>query len=103
MPYSLVLNLTPRSPIYPNFLTGRHLHALFLTLVSSVDQELGNILHTAEADKAFTLSPLQIQSRGKITIKSPQWRHEREIASETPCWWRISLLDDRLFGKLTSL
>jgi CRISPR-associated protein Csc1 len=31
MPYSLVLNLTPRSPIYPNFLTGRHLHALFLT------------------------------------------------------------------------
>ncbi|WP_222595588.1 hypothetical protein, partial [Microcystis aeruginosa] len=25
MPYSLVLNLTPRSPIYPNFLTGRHL------------------------------------------------------------------------------
>ncbi|WP_287699217.1 hypothetical protein, partial [Microcystis sp. M046S2] len=24
MPYSLVLNLTPRSPIYPNFLTGRH-------------------------------------------------------------------------------
>ena len=23
MPYSLVLNLTPRSPIYPNFLTGR--------------------------------------------------------------------------------
>ncbi|MFM6057507.1 MAG: CRISPR-associated endoribonuclease Cas6, partial [Microcystis aeruginosa] len=68
MPYSLVLNLTPRSPIYPNFLTGRHLHALFLTLVSSVDQELGNILHTAEADKAFTLSPLQIQSRGKITI-----------------------------------
>jgi CRISPR-associated protein Csc1 len=31
MPYSLVLNLTSRSPIYPNFLTGRHLHALFLT------------------------------------------------------------------------
>ncbi|NCS22695.1 MAG: CRISPR system precrRNA processing endoribonuclease RAMP protein Cas6 [Microcystis aeruginosa G11-06] len=103
MPYSLVLNLTPRSPIYPNFLTGRHLHALFLTLVSSVDQELGDILHAAEGDKAFTLSPLQIQSGGKITINSLRWRHEREIAPETPCWWRISLLDDRLFGKLTSL
>ncbi|NCR36899.1 MAG: CRISPR-associated endoribonuclease Cas6 [Microcystis aeruginosa S11-01] len=103
MPYSLVLNLTPRSPIYPNFLTGRHLHALFLTLVSSVDQELGDTLHAAEGDKAFTLSPLQIQSGGKITINSLRWRHEREIAPETPCWWRISLLDDRLFGKLTSL
>ncbi|MCY7336364.1 MAG: hypothetical protein LH613_09170, partial [Chamaesiphon sp.] len=24
MPHSLVLNLIPRSPIYPDFLTGRH-------------------------------------------------------------------------------
>lgn len=37
MPHSLVLNLLPQSPISPQFLTGRHLHALFLTLVSSVD------------------------------------------------------------------
>ncbi len=57
MPHSLVLNLLPQSPIPPQFLTGRHLHALFLTLVSSVDKELGDRLHDSTADKAFTLSP----------------------------------------------
>jgi hypothetical protein len=35
----------PRSPIYPDFLTGRHLYALFLTLVSGVNQELDDKLH----------------------------------------------------------
>lgn len=62
MPHSLVLNLLPQSPIPPQYLTGRHLHALFLTLVSSVDKELGDLLHDSTADKAFTLSPLQINS-----------------------------------------
>lgn len=63
MPHSLVLNLLPQSPIPPQYLTGRHLHALFLTLVSSVDSVLGDRLHDSTADKAFTLSPLQINSQ----------------------------------------
>ena len=54
MPHSLILNLLPLSPIPPQFLTGRHLHALFLTLVSSVDPTLGDRLHNPSADKAFT-------------------------------------------------
>lgn len=62
MPHSLVLNLIPQSPIYPNYLTGRHYHALFLNLVSSVDRTLGDLLHDSTADKAFTLSPLQVKS-----------------------------------------
>ncbi|MBE9107457.1 CRISPR-associated endoribonuclease Cas6, partial [Nostoc cf. edaphicum LEGE 07299] len=52
MPHSLVLNLLPQSPIPPQYLTGRHLHALFLTLVSSVDTTLGDRLHDSTADKA---------------------------------------------------
>jgi CRISPR-associated endoribonuclease Cas6 len=103
MPYSLVLNLTPLSPIYPNFLTGRHLHALFLTLVSSVDKELGDSLHASERDKAFTLSSLQIHPRGKTTTDSLRWHYEKAIDPLTPCWWRISLLDDTLFALLTRL
>ncbi|MEO1560450.1 MAG: CRISPR system precrRNA processing endoribonuclease RAMP protein Cas6, partial [Cyanobacteria bacterium J06632_19] len=108
MPHSLILNLTPKSPIYPQFLTGRHLHALFLTLVSSVDEDLGTLLHDSKADKAFTLSPLQITKNSPITkgnkrgsiLKS---QHQEAICAGTPCWWRISLLDDALFGKLTQL
>jgi CRISPR-associated endoribonuclease Cas6 len=106
MPHSLVLNLLPQSPIPPQFLTGRHLHALFLTLVSSVDEELGDRLHDSTADKAFTLSPLQTNSpllKGGRGGSKLQHSHQQPIPAGTPCWWRISLLDDTLFGKLTQL
>ncbi|MBD1921689.1 CRISPR-associated endoribonuclease Cas6 [Microcoleus sp. FACHB-831] len=106
MPHSLVLNLLPQSPIPPQFLTGRHLHALFLTLVSSVDRTLGERLHDAAADKAFTLSPLQACKQPKRIIgknHNLQWEHQLAIPGGTPCWWRISLLDDTLFSQLTHL
>ena len=104
MPHSLVLNLIPQSTIPAQFLTGRHLHALFLTLVSSVDRSLGDKLHDSTADKAFTLSPLQINSyprQGKIF--KLQHSHQEPIPPQTPCWWRVSLLDDTLFSQLTHL
>ncbi|MEH2215598.1 MAG: CRISPR-associated endoribonuclease Cas6 [Nostoc sp.] len=106
MPHSLVLNLLPQSPIPPQYLTGRHLHALFLTLVSSVDTTLGDRLHDSTADKAFTLSPLQTNSpllKGGRGGSKLQYSHQQPIPAGTPCWWRISLLDDTLFGKLTQL
>ncbi|MFB8787933.1 MAG: CRISPR-associated endoribonuclease Cas6 [Potamolinea sp.] len=121
MPHSLILNLVPVSPIYPQFLTGRHFHALFCTLVSHVDQELGDRLHSEKTEKAFTLSPLQVSSftsnvpphqrgirgvhGGKGGFKNHflQWEHSQAIPAGTLCWWRISLLDDALFGKLTEL
>lgn len=102
MPHSLILNLVPTSPIPASYLTGKHLHALFLTLVSAVDKPLGDRLHEQKTDKAFTLSPLQIatpSSRGHLL----QWEHPHPIPAGTPCWWRISLLDDTLFGNLSRL
>lgn len=101
MPHSLVFNLLPLSPIYPDYLSGRHLHALFLTLVSSVDLELGNSLHFSQAEKAFTLSPLQLHQ--PYIPKKLHWNYEKAIAANKACWWRISLLDDTLFSKLTQL
>ena len=107
MPYSLVLNLLPASPIPPQFLAGRHLHALFLTLVSSVDEELGSYLHDQKTEKAFTLSPLQVPQMGNSRIRGGnhtlQWEHKQVIPAGTPTWWRISLLDDTLFSNLTQL
>ncbi|MBD2093485.1 CRISPR-associated endoribonuclease Cas6 [Microcoleus sp. FACHB-1515] len=102
MPHSLVLNLQPRSPIPSGYLTGKHLHALFLTLVSSVDRALGDRLHEQKTDKAFTLSLLQVGNRSQRGDRL-QWEHHRAIPAGTPCWWRISLLDDTLFGHLTPL
>jgi CRISPR-associated endoribonuclease Cas6 len=102
MPHSLVLNLMPRSTIPPGYLSGRHLHALFLTLVSSVDRQLGDRLHEQKTEKAFSLSPLQISNRNHL-IPSLQWEHQQAISAGTACWWRISLLDDSLFGHLAPL
>ena len=104
MPYSLVLNLHPLSPISPKCLSGRHLHALFLNLVSECDRNLGDTLHDSQADKAFTLSPLQVvEDKEKKTNQLLQYQHHRPIPAGNPCWWRISLLDDGLFSKLTQL
>lgn len=115
MPHSLVLNLLPESPIPPGFTTGKHLHALFLSLVSSVDEAMGNQLHANEGNKSFTLSPLQLARRRRPQLRSKpdrssapglgsmQWQYRQPISLGTPCWWRISLLDDRLFGQLSQL
>lgn len=96
MPHSLVLNLVPGSPIYPQFLTGRHVHALFLEIVSSIDKPLADRLHEQKTDKAFTLSPLQVGDRIR-------WQYDRPVKPGMSCWWRITLLDDLLFGHLTKL
>ena len=102
MPHSLVLNLLPTSPIPLGYLTGKHLHALFLTVVSSVDQKLGDRLHEQQKEKAFTLSPLQM-SNSPRRDRALQWEHKQSIPAGTACWWRISLLDDALFADLTPL
>lgn len=109
MPHSLILNLIPKSPIYPNYLTGRHYHALFLNLISSVDRNLGDKLHDSTADKAFTLSPLQVQTNHRYPQKNSRYNKQLQVDQAAPippgtlCWWRISLIDDTLFGKLTPL
>lgn len=98
MPHSLVLNFSPLSPLPPGFTSGKNLHGLFLNLASAVDAELGDRFHKNEKDKAFTTSPLQTTHRPPL-----RWNHLKPIAPGTPCWWRISLLDDRLFGQLSPL
>ena len=110
MPHSLVVNFMPKTPIYPEYLTGRHIHALFLTLVSSVDKELGDRLHGEKANKGFGLSPIVVMdgSKPKLKMRSANYElritnYQSLIPSSSPCWWRITLLDEVLFSKLTAL
>jgi len=100
MPYSIVINVIPISDfLSPNYLSGRHLHALFLTLVSSVNQELGNYLHKSQADKAFSISLFQVGTQ----YDHIHWKYPEYIPTGVPCWFRISLLDEALFSQLTQL
>jgi CRISPR-associated endoribonuclease Cas6 len=110
MPHSLVVNFMPKTPIYPEYLTGRHIHALFLTLVSSVDKELGDRLHGEKANKGFGLSPIVVVDGSKPKLKMRSANYELRITNyqslippSSQCWWRISLLDEVLFSKLTGL
>ena len=121
MPHSLVLNLLPVAPIPSQFLTGRHLHALFLNLVSAADSDLSAYLHDQSNEKSFTLSFFQV-SRKEVSKSSTaltqkrvlpaaarpifptiQWEQKQAIRENTEIWWRISLLDDGLFDRLTEL
>jgi CRISPR-associated endoribonuclease Cas6 len=80
-----------------------------LELVKSVDSNLSKILHQQSTDKAFTLSPLQIlkispdNRPSKLTQSSLQLQSNRPIPAGTPCWWRVSLLDEKLFSRLMQL
>lgn len=103
MPHSLILNLTPASPMPVGYLSGRHLHALFLNLVSFVDRDLGTYLHDSKINKAFTLSPLQTKRYHSAKHYGLESHHSKPIPPGTPCWWRITLLDDTLFSQLTGL
>ena len=103
MPYSLVLNMVPLAPIPKTHLSGRHLHALFLDLVRSHNPPLATTLHGQTIQKAFTLSPLQTNPTRQQIPDILQWSHTRAIPAGTPCWWRITLLDDTLFAQLAHL
>lgn len=106
MPHSLVLHLLPKTPIPTNHLSGRHLHALFLELVRSLNPDLATELHHQTSEKAFTLSPLQVAhrpTRHNGLADQLQWQHRQPIPPSAPCWWRISLLDETLFSSLTHL
>ncbi|MDJ0716211.1 MAG: CRISPR-associated endoribonuclease Cas6 [Prochloraceae cyanobacterium] len=101
MPHSLVINILPLSPISVNYLTGKHLHALLINLVSKVDPNLSECLHQSHSNKAFSISPIQITSQHfKHALR---WGYNKTIPAATPVWWRISLLDERLFSRLTGL
>jgi len=71
--------------------------------VSSADKKLGDYLHESTSEKAFTLSPLQTTKYHSTKHYPLQWEHNQPITARTPCWWRITLLDDTLFGQLTDL
>lgn len=101
MPHSIVLNFVPQSGIPKGYLTGKHVHGLFLTLVNAVDPDLAAHLHAQKVNKGFTLSP--VQSRKYLPRQPLQWEHPHGIPAGKPCWWRVSLLDDQLFGRLTQL
>ncbi len=98
MPHSLTLHIIPQSPLPSQFTEGRHLHALFLNLVKTLDPELSALFHSNVGAKAFTNSALQTTKQ-----LSSYMQVNKVIPAGIPCWWRLCLLDDQLFARLTPI
>ncbi|NJM96060.1 MAG: CRISPR system precrRNA processing endoribonuclease RAMP protein Cas6 [Phormidesmis sp. RL_2_1] len=133
MPQSIVLSLVAQSNISCQHLRGYSLQKLFLDLLETVDPELGRALRRDQRNSSYSLSALQVKSLTPVdsltgrsadsstTIHQPlpksnvrlliakaqvielQYEHSQAIAPQSPCWWRISLLDDVLFEPLVFL
>jgi CRISPR-associated endoribonuclease Cas6 len=70
--------------------------------VNSVDSDLATLLHQQSSEKAFTLSPLQVENPKRCSNQL-HFQYNHAIPEGSPCWWRISLLDETLFRKLAHL
>lgn len=122
MPHSIVVNAIADATVSKTHTIGRHIHALFLNLVRSVDPKLSDALHESGASKPFSLGPLQREPKKKPLrhfTSSQLGEHDlrqlreknrddsvfryQDIPAGVPCWWRISLLDDSLFGRISDL
>lgn len=90
--YSSVIHLTNLQPTTFEFSGGQHGHAAFLDIVRQVDGALSEKLHSENARKPFTVSPLM--GLPKATL------HDQKTVSLRAgweCWLRITILDDGLF------
>ncbi len=106
MPHSLVLDLLPKTAIPLSYLKGTRFYGMFLQAVRSRHPTLADKLHQQPGEKAFTLSPLQIELPSRCRRVSDylllcQYHHA--VAAGTPSWLRVSLLDERLFAALAEL
>ncbi|MCP4399346.1 MAG: CRISPR system precrRNA processing endoribonuclease RAMP protein Cas6 [bacterium] len=75
---------------------GPALQGMFLHLMEEVDPATSARLHDDSSYRPYTLSPLGIGERGRqfTGFKLPR---ERSVKSGTPCYLRVTFLDDSLF------
>jgi len=105
MPQSLVLSLETQSTVLSHHLQGHALQQLFFHLVDIIDSELAHVLRRDKKNCSYTLSAIQPGPvpRTKNTAAQLQYTHTANLEANTQCWWRVSFLDDALFGHLFSL
>lgn len=96
MPFSIVVNGYPKNDVPVPHIQGSVLQGMFLHLIGEVDPEIARRLHDELGYRPYTLSPLGIGRQGK-TFRGFKMPREQRIRSGSPCYLRITLLDDALF------
>jgi CRISPR-associated endoribonuclease Cas6 len=99
MPYSILINSTPKTDIPVAHVQGPALQAMFLNLIQAIDPELSTRLHDEPGYRPFTLSPLGIYGHSR-RFQGFWLPKERIIKAGSACYQRVTLLDDKLFPVL---
>ncbi|GAK61502.1 CRISPR-associated protein [Candidatus Vecturithrix granuli] len=106
MPFSIVINGFPKSSVPVLHIQGPALQGMFLHLLTEVDADTAERLHDDSRYRPYTLSPLGIHFSQPASSPSQEGRREfqgfrlpREqvLNAGTPCYLRLTLLEDRLF------
>ena len=96
MPFSIVLNGFPKDNVPVPHIQGSALQGMFLHLMGQVDPSVSTRLHDNRSYRPYTLSPLGIGERGR-QFRGFQLPRERMLKTGTPCYLRITFLEDELF------
>ena len=96
MPFSIVINGFPKKNMPVPQIQGPALQGMFLHLMEQVDPATSARLHDDSTYRPYTLSPLGIGEQGR-QFRGFKLPRERNIKSGTPCYLRVTFLDDTLF------
>jgi CRISPR-associated endoribonuclease Cas6 len=99
MPFSIILNGYPKDEVPVPHVQGPALQGMFLHLMEQVDPAVSARLHNDDRYRPFTLSPLGVGERGR-NFRGFQLPREQMLKTGTPCYLRITLLEDDLFPTL---
>lgn len=96
MPFSIIINGYPKDDVPAIHVQGPALQGMFLGLIEKVNPTVARQLHADNRYRPYTLSPLGIGERGK-GFQGFRLPRERMLKAGTPCYLRVTLLEDTLF------
>jgi CRISPR-associated endoribonuclease Cas6 len=101
MPFSLVLQGYPQADVPVAHVQGPALQGMFLHLIQEVDPAVNVRLHNDDKYRPYTLSPLGIVADQR-DFQGYWLPRQHLLNARTPCYVRITLLDDALFPTFSS-
>jgi CRISPR-associated endoribonuclease Cas6 len=106
MPFSLLLQGYPKTDVPVSHVQGPALQGMFLHLMQAVDPAVSARLHNDDKYRPYTLSPLGVGEPTPIPSQEGNFQRglqgfwlprESLLRNGTPCYLRITLLEDDLF------
>lgn len=97
MPFSLLVTGYPKDDVPVTHVQGPALQGMFLNLMGEVDPAVAARLHDDSRYRPYTLSPLGVEMGARGNFQGFQLPRHQMLRRETPCYLRVTLLDDALF------